>query len=253
MSEHPPKKWLLFVLLGVLVSLVISANMWKSQLTVQRVIVEGNRIVETSEIVQLAHVSKNASLYDLDLRQIEKDIVSHHFIKNVVVERDLPATIRIRVGERTPLAIVNGVEILYLDEDGMVLPHSISRELFDLPVLTGLSPNIKLAVGKTIKDLDVREALSILSTARVVSKEIYHLISEIRLRDGGDIVMYAAERGVPIIFGRGEIPSKLVRLEAFWNEMVHQEGAENLQYVDLRYEDQVIVRWNTSQTKGKKI
>ena len=74
------------------------------------------------------------------------------------------------------------------------------------------------------------------------------MISEVRLRNGGDIVLYAAEWGVPIIFGHGEIASKLVRLESFWNSVVRQQGVENLQYVDLRFDDQVVVRWSHKQS-----
>jgi cell division septal protein FtsQ len=125
-----------------------------------------------------------------------------------------------------------------------VLPHSISKQLFDLPVLTGVPAGIALTPGTAIKDDDVREALEILTTSKIVSKELYHLISEVRLRNGGDIVLYAAEWGVPIIFGRGEVASKLVRLEAFWDNVVRERGSENLQYVDLRFDEQVVVRWN---------
>lgn len=253
MKGRQNKAWLLVSLLVVLSSLVVSANMWKSELTVQRVLVAGNRIVETSEILQLAHVSKNVSLYDLNLAQIQKDVSSHHFIKKVVVERDLPATIRISVTERTPLAIANAQEILYLDEEGVILPHSISRELFDLPILTGLAADAPVAVGSTMKDRDVHEALQILATAKHVSKEIYHLLSEVRLRKGGDLVLYAAESGVPIIYGRGDAASKLVRLEAFWNKVVREEGPQNLRYVDLRYDDQVVVQWNTPLPSTKKL
>jgi cell division septal protein FtsQ len=179
---------------------------------------------------------------------VRRDIMSHHFIKDAVVERDLPATLKVVVKERVPLAIINRAELLYLDEDGVVLPHSISRQLFDLPVLTGLPDDMNLTPGSTINNADIREALKILAASKLVSKELYHLVSEVRLRNGGDIVLYAAEWGVPIIFGRGEIPAKLVRLESFWNDVVRERGSDNLQYVDLRFDDQVVVRWNKKQS-----
>jgi cell division septal protein FtsQ len=119
--------------------------------------------------------------------------------------------------------------------------------LFDLPVLSGISSEIALAPGVTMSNPDVHEALQILATSKFVGKELYHLVSEVRLRNGGDIVLYAAERGVPIIFGRGDIANKLVRLEAFWNDIVRERGSEYLQYVDLRFDDQVVVRWNQKQ------
>jgi len=240
-----------FGFLGLLVlalGLVVSANLWKSNLRVRRVTIEGNRIVETAEITQLIKVPKNAQLQDVDLMAVRRDILSHHFIKDAVVERDLPATLKVTVKERIPLAIINSSEILYLDEDGVVLPHSISKQLFDLPVLTGMPEGMALTPGTMIKHPDIQEALQILADSKLVSKDLYHLISEVRLRNGGDIVLYAAEWGVPIIFGRGEIASKLVRLEAFWNSAVRERGSDNLQYVDLRYDDQVVVRWNKKQS-----
>jgi cell division protein FtsQ len=247
MSTSRSLKFGFITLLVVVVGLIVSANLWKASLRVQRVTVEGNRIVETAEIMQLVRIQKNTQLQDIDLTAVRKDILSHHFIKDAVVERDLPATLKITITERLPLAIVNSAEILYLDEDGVVLPHSISKQLFDLPVLSGISPEITLAPGGTINNPDVHEALQILATSKLVSKELYHLISEVRLRSGGDIVLYAAEWGVPIIFGRGDIANKLVRLEAFWNDIVREKGSQRLQYVDLRFDDQVVVRWNQKE------
>lgn len=247
MSTSRSPKFGFITLLVVVIGLIVSANLWKTSLRVQRVTVEGNRIVETAEIMQLVRIQKNTQLQDIDLTAVQKDILSHHFIKDAVVERDLPATLKITITERLPLAIVNGAEILYLDEDGVVLPHSISKQLFDLPVLSGISPEIALAPGGTINNPDVHEALQILATSKLVSKELYHLISEVRLRSGGDIVLYAAEWGVPIIFGRGDIANKLVRLEAFWNDIVREKGSQRLQYVDLRFDDQVVVRWNQKE------
>lgn len=248
MSTSPKLKFgFIGLLLGV-TGLVVASNLWKSELRVRRVAVEGNRIVETPEILQLVKIAKDAQLHEVDLMAVRKNVLSHYFIKDAVVERDLPGTIKITVKERSPLAIVNAQEVLYLDEDGVVLPHSISKALFDLPILSGVPGTITLKPGMTLKNADVQEALEILATSKLLGKELYYMISEVRLRDGGDIVLYAAEWGVPIIMGKGNIPNKLVRLETFWREVVRQQGSERLQYVDLRFDDQIVVRWN--QKKG---
>lgn len=234
----------------VMAGLIVWSNLWKSNLTVSKVIVEGNRIVEANEILQFAHVKPGTPMYDLDLAAIRRDVVSNFFIKDAVVERDLPSTIRITVHERIPLALINNGQILYVDEEGVVLPHSISKETFDLPILSGVSSAASLKPGTRIKDPEVQEALVILSAAKLVGKELYHVLSEVHLRNGGDIVLYAAEGGVPIIFGHGNVASKMVRLEQFWNEVVRERGAQHVQYVDLRYDDQVVVRWDETKNKG---
>lgn len=237
------------LLLGIL--LTVGANAWKSSLVVQKVAVEGNRVVATNEILQLAHVSPGMKLYDLDLTVIQRDVASHHFLRSAVVERDLPSTIRITVEERRPLALLRHNEILYVDRDGVVLPHQVSRELFDLPIITGLPASPRPRVGTTLTNQDLREALSILIAAEVIGKELYHLISEVQLRNGGDLVLYTAEGGIPVLYGRGNAAEKLMRLEAFWNAVVREQGTQHVEYVDVRFEDQIVVRWKSLKDSNR--
>jgi cell division septal protein FtsQ len=42
----------------------------------------------------------------------------------------------------------------------------------------------------------------------------------------------------------GNTIDKLVKLEILWKDVVREKGAQELQYIDLRYDNQVIVRWN---------
>jgi cell division septal protein FtsQ len=88
---------------------------------------------------------------------------------------------------------------------------------------------------------------------KTVNRPMYHNISEVQVRNGGDIVVYSAEGGVPIIFGRDDMPSKLVRLETFWNTIVRTRGTQLLQYVDLRYQDQVVVSWKPEPSATKSL
>jgi cell division septal protein FtsQ len=231
--------------------LVAGANFWKSNLTVGRVLVQGNQVVQTNEILQLAHIAEGSLMYDLDLMKVQRDVISHYFLKQVVVERDLPSTIRITVTERSPVAMINRGGMRYLDPDGVVLPHSASQELIDLPLISGLPADVPATVGATLDHPDIREALAILRAAPMVNRDLFHLISEIRVRNGGDLVLYTADGGIPVIYGRGEPAAKLVRLETVWNEFVSERGAREIDYIDIRFEDQVIVRWKQSTQTSK--
>jgi cell division septal protein FtsQ len=74
--------------LGLLVlalGLVVAANLWESNLKAKRVIIEGNRIVETAYLVQLIKVPKDMQLQNIDLMAVRRDILSHHFIKDAIV------------------------------------------------------------------------------------------------------------------------------------------------------------------------
>jgi cell division protein FtsQ len=231
--------------------LVVGGNLWKSNLRVKRVVVAGAVNVEANQIIQLAQVPAGISLYDVDLTRVQRNVQSHYFIRRATVERDLAGSIRITVEERTPLAVVTATPLSYLDERGVVLPSSISKAIYDLPVLSGIPADVKLTPGTTVIQEDVQEALALLSVLKIVNREMFHRISEVRVRGTGDMVLTSAESGVPIIFGRGSIADKVARLEAFWTSEVAERGAQNLEYVDLRFRDQVVVRWRQTEQKKR--
>jgi cell division protein FtsQ len=244
MNESKPKTFHVLMLIALVICLVFGANAWKSSLKIDQIKIDGNRIVNTNEIIQLTQLQIGALLYKADLTAIQRNVMSHHYIKDAVVERNLPNSINIQIIERVPVAMVNLSEPLYLDEDGVVLPKTVSHKIFDLPMISGISTSEPFVLGSTITQPDEIEALQLLAVLRTVNRSLYHNISEIQVRNGGDIVLYSAEGGVPIIFGHGELPGKLIRLEIFWNDIVRTRGVQYLQYLDLRYQDQIVARWS---------
>jgi len=247
------KKSGVLALVTLVVLVIIAANAWKSSLKVKQVKVEGNRIVATNEIVQLMQAPFGTLLYKADLTSIQKNVLSHYYIKDAVVERNLPNTIRVTVKERIPIAIINRSEPLYLDDEGVVLPRSVAKKMFDLPVISGITTPEQLLLGSHVTQPDVLEAMQLLAVVKIVNRPLSYNISEIQVRNGGDIVLFAAESGVPIIFGRGDMANKIARLEVFWDTIVRTRGPQNLQYIDLRYKDQIVARWTNDQSPAKTI
>jgi cell division protein FtsQ len=231
------------LLIGALLGAAVFANLWKSDLKVATVTVEGNSIVSEKEILTLAGISETTKLVDVDLFAVRRRIEQNSFIRSASVNREAPNRIAIRVEERVPIAAVVLDKIVYLDGDGFVLPPVRSESVFDLPILTGTLSRGELTPGKLCTMLDVREALTVLSIAQQVSDELYRRISEVHVEGEKDIVLYTAEYGVPVVFGRGDTAAKMVKLYSFWKEFVSHRGAQELQYIDLRYQDQVVVRW----------
>jgi cell division protein FtsQ len=253
MNESKSKMIGALIVIGLTLFLVFGANAWKSSLRVKQIKIEGNRLVGTNEILQLTQIQNGSLLYQADLTGIQHNVTRHFYIRDALVERNLPNSIRVQVVERVPIAMINGAEPLYVDEDGTVLPPTVARRLFDLPMISGLTTNESLVLGSTLTQPDMKETLQLLSVLKALNRPMYHNISEVQIRNGGDIIIYSAEGGVPIIFGHGDLPSKLVRLEVFWNDIVRSQGLQNLQYVDLRYQDQIVARWNHETSLPKRL
>jgi cell division septal protein FtsQ len=241
----------LCVLIVVFLAVTSVANRWKEELQVERVDIRGCRILPEREVIALAKVPVGTPLYEVDLLAVRSRLRTNPYIKEAVVNHDLPSAIKITVQERRPAAILGGPEPFCITAEGYVLPSVTSKEVFDLPAITGLPQEQPVRAGDRINTEKFRVAIEILREAQALDPDLYHLISEINLASE-DIIVYTAEQGVPILFGKDRIRTQLGSLQSFWNQHVRQEGAENLKAIDLRFEGQVVVRWNhpTSQEKS---
>ena len=240
--------FLLLLLLVLGTGIWVTALLWKRDLTVRAVYASGNRIVSTAELVRLANIARGGRLSDVDLGAARKRVLKNAFVRTASVHRNLPDRIEIRVEEREPVAALANERLMYVDADGMVLPPVRSEYLFDLPVITGAPALETCAAGKVVTHPAIKEALRLILAAHGLNESVYRRISEVHILPGGELMLYTAEFGVPVLVGRGDLVNKLVRLEGFWNTIVSSRGADALETVDIRFADQVVVRWEpTSQ------
>lgn len=237
---------LMSLLLAGMLAVTLGANAWKKDLPVRSVTVEGNAILSTAEILKIADIPKNARLFDLDLAAVRSRLQQNPFVRTVSVNREGSSGVLIDLEERVPLAAVVSDQLLYVDDEGYVLPAARSDRMYDLPVLTGALPAGDCRPGRRIAKSAVLQALDLLLLSREFSDELYRGISEISVREDGDLILYTSDAGVPVIIGQGDLPVKLAKFNGFWREIVARRGPQQLQYVDLRFEDQVVVRWNGS-------
>jgi cell division protein FtsQ len=234
----------MLVLIVAVVVVALGANSWKRDLPVSNVRAEGNTIVPTAEILRLAAIPKDTKLFSVDIAEVQKRVRQNPFIRAASVNRQGPEGISIAVEERTPVAILIMDQMLYIDEEGVVLPLLKSERLFDLPVLTGALPEAECIPGRRVTSASILEALHLLSISRVISDELFRRISEVQVSESGDLVIYSAEAGVPVLVGHGDLPTRLLKFDSFWRQIVERRGPQQLQQVDLRFEDQVVARWN---------
>lgn len=241
------RKILLIAALALIFTVVIASNIWKTKLPIQKITVEGNNVVTEQEILKLAEVKLGSEIGKVDLYSTRQNILRNNFIKDVVTFTEYPGTLRIQVTERVPIAVVNPNENIFIDAEGVLISHEMSRRLMDMPLLSGYFNKAELSPGKRLTDENITNAINILIASKEVSPDLYHLVSEIQIRENGDATLYSAEFGVPIMFGRGETIDKLEKLDAFWKDVVRRQGAQALQYVDLRFDNQIVVRWNSEK------
>jgi cell division protein FtsQ len=225
---------------GVAVA-VVEANGWKQRLKVATVRCEGNRIVPDADLLRLAAVPRGVRLFSVDLAAVQRRVRQNPYLRSAVARREIPGEIVLEVEERIPIAAIPAMPLVYVDGEGMILPAIASDVSFDLPLLTGLAG--VPAPGTRLTDPAAAEALLVLTMARSIGDETYRRVSEVHAERGKEIVVYTADAAVPVVFGRGETAEKLAKFEAFWTAIVPQRDVQQLQYVDLRFRNQVVARW----------
>lgn len=241
-NTHGKRVYLYFTLLLVLlVSLTALRSGWQRHVPVRQVSVEGISIVTKDEVVKLMNLPPNVPMYDVDLTAVQRNLLSNSFIRSAVIQRDAPSALRVTIEERHPAAILNAGELYFLASDGTVLPYVASTETYDIPVISGADSLTGIKAGQRLMQADIREALDIIAAAQAVGDRLFHSISEVRLRKGKDLVLYTFDTGIPVIYGKGFPAEKMVKLDAFWQQALQNGETSDIQYIDIRFDDQVVV------------
>jgi cell division protein FtsQ len=232
------------ILIGILcAAIAFGSAEWKKALTLHALEVQGERIVTRDDVIELSHVTSQNALFAINLAALQAALQSNAFIRHASVQREMPSTIRIAITERVPAAILvlpGRSDHLYLDDEGFLLPPVVSPAIYDLPVITGLDSAQTFRPGMRTTNSDILSALEILRAARNVGPEVSHLISEVKVNNGHDIVLYAFDGGTPIIFGQGGAVEKMATLDAFWKKFIVEGNVHELEYIDLRFAGQVV-------------
>ena len=245
-----PKRWGLWLMIPLMIGtcvLCVVSSKWKESLKTQRILIEGSRIIPAQQLYAMAGIAMKSPMYGVDLYTVRNRLLTQPFIRSVGIFRQYPDVIRIRVKEREPIATLNNGSMYYLDAESYLLPYVQTTVKLDLPMINGVNDLQKVHPGDHVTLPEITQAIQLLQTAQAIDSSMYHFISEVNMNGGGDIILYSTDVAVPIYVGRGDIPKKLLTLQSFWSKFVKTGNAEKLKYVDLRFDDQVVVRWQTDE------
>ncbi len=230
-----------------------------SYFEISEVSIKGNNILKDKEILRLAGNIIHQNMLRIDLSAVCSRIKESHWIKDVIVERDLPHRIVIRIEERSPFAIVSlsgGADTYLIDDSGIVLKEVEGvpgDDYLSLPLITVTGIKSPLP-GKRIR----LDGLSIgLNVLRHVRKSTFLKNAGIKRIDitpakgvtlftEGDDADDPASTGIEIrisvyhdFVGKMEIEKRFSCLDTTL-DFLNKEGRE-VRYVDLSFKDKVVV------------
>ncbi len=198
--------------------------------------VGGNRMVPSQLALELVSVETGTNIFAVDLEAIKRAMQQDPRIREVTIRRQLPSKIIVTIHEREPVMLISADRFYGLDEEGMVIPMDQEEGLEDIPVLTGIFPEVQPGAG--FEHLGIRKGLQIRQVILQAAPSLLDKVSEINVARPEDPLLYLIPDGVQVRLGSGDLHAKLRRLWVVLGDLAARGiSAKSL---DIRFKDQLI-------------
>ncbi len=248
----PPLSWafsagLLVILLLVGFLSMAYATLLKSD-EVEAINLYGQRTMSPERVKSLTEVYLGSSLMELNLTEIQESFLEYPLIRSAKVTRKYPHSLDIYLYDVLPVAYIAIQEIMTLDEKAILLPLPDKGMLYNLPIITGIDVEVQSAeIGQIIPDETVQMLVGFLKMIRKEHQNLYLDISEISY-DRRGIKLISATHGTSVFLGNEDdaILNSII-LEKFISDESDSGIISPYQYIDLRFDRQVIVKERESR------
>ncbi|HEX6209962.1 MAG TPA: FtsQ-type POTRA domain-containing protein [Methylomirabilota bacterium] len=245
---RPPVRWRrLLALAAVAVgsaTVVGVAGYWAlttPRFAVVAVEVRGASRVPAQRILEVSGIARGTNLWRVDPDRVRARLEALPEIRRADVVRELPNRVSILVEERRPFTLVHAARLHWLDEDGRLLGEESHAVATEVPVIRGLSEE-ELATMRTMPGPRARAAIALIRALLRTGSALAAEISEIDMSRPEGPVLYTID-GVEVRLGSEDWEERLARLEG----VLTQVATQDVQGVDLRFRDQVVLRRSTHQ------
>jgi cell division protein FtsQ len=104
----------------------------------EQIEVKGIRRLSRQEVLRQANIEAGMNILSVNLDTARKRLLSHHWVAEAEVSRELPSGIRIRITEHTPLAVVELGRRFLLNTRGEIFKEWKPSDPEGIPVIGGL-------------------------------------------------------------------------------------------------------------------
>jgi cell division septal protein FtsQ len=221
---------------------VLMAGNWMlttPRFAVVAVEVRGTSRVPPQRILEVSGIVHGTNVWRIDPHHVRARLEALPEIRRADVVRELPNRVSIVVEERRPFTLVHAARLHWLDEDGRLLGEERHAVAPEVPVISGLSED-ELATMRTTPGPRARAAITLIRALLRTGSTLAGEISEIDMSRPEGPVLYTVD-GVEVRLGTEQWEERLARLEG----VLAQVATGDVQAVDLRFRDQVVLKKGT--------
>ncbi|MAD46998.1 MAG: hypothetical protein CMI02_04625 [Oceanospirillaceae bacterium] len=227
----PPIPWHLLGIL-VMVSAVVAGGRWAYQSwPIEEIQVNGRLSVwQAEDIAQRLSWVKNESFFSLDPQKVYSQLDALPLVKQVMVRKQWPGTLQIKIAEDLPMALMNDHRLL-----------SIGGEISDVPDGYDTSGLARINGDES----QVATAVRYFRRVQQSLKQKELKINMLTVNKVGSVSL-SLSNGWQVNLGRQYFEERIQRLGSLLTKLP-QSKVESL---DLRYGKGAAVRWRSTQEMG---
>lgn len=207
-----------------------------------QILVEGNQTIQAEDLCRLTGARLGTNILKMSPEALAQNLKVHPLVKTAEIKRRFPNKLLLRITERTPMALAfNGGKYLVLDEEGYCLQSLtiISADRSELPrISTGEALQTQRPCDKT-EDPGTLAALALI---KQLDPFFMENIREFSAASEWELALITRD-GLTVYFGPPEnLAQKLQYYEELLVKNAAECNAETLEYVDLRYDTQPVIK-----------
>lgn len=205
--------------------------------------VRGIRFLAEDTVVARLELGGLASVWG-DTGVWEERVEAHPLVRSATIDRRLPNGLVVTVEERQPVALAATPTLEPVDQEGRRLPIDPTRYRLDLPIIAAARmPPEKSSMFPE----EVRALAAEIEYLGRIDEDLVRRISTLHLRDDGALSLRLISPDVSLLMPPRPSVDRLREAEAALSDAISRTPGRIPEVVDLRFQDQIVVRRNGSQ------
>ncbi len=206
-----------------------------------RLVVTGENRLSEKQVLQQAQIKKGINIFSLNLSKARKRLLTHAWIVEAEVSRELPSGINIRIQEHKPLAILDLGRKFIINTSGEIFKEMAASDPDHLPIISGLQFSDINLRGKPLS-IPFKAVMNVMELGQKSESVLpYKQLKLIQVDREMGLTIYAFDRIKAIKIGYNNYPDKYAKLKNILLYLKKRRGFSHIESIDLNNLNRIVV------------
>ncbi len=196
--------------------------------------VKGYKNLSKEEVIEQSQINIGQNILSINLSTARKRLLSHSWISEAEVRRELPNSIYIGIKEHEPLAILDIGRKFIINTHGTVFKEWKPSDTNNLPIINGLDFSDLNVPDGEFRSIPFEAVMNVLQLGRNPESILYNrLIKKIHVDREIGLTLYAFNPIKAIKIGYDNYPGKYDRLKSVFLYLKNKQNFSGFNSIDL--------------------